>query len=182
MMVQRNKLAKLIQVCILTGLLLFVGCDTMVSPKYYQAEIEDVVKYNIATLDDMASNYPKNNYWWSQSSWENYMRDAESFGSIIEEMFVQTEEENGCYVALKQVSQDETNMWCEWAKTILERYESIDIVISDYQKVETSSDIKYWNFQELRSGLDGSFSLEPSGKWSVEFSDSSLEEYLESQI
>lgn len=178
-------------------LLLFTGCNVLVSPKVYQEEIEDVVKFNIAVLQMMSDTYSKNENEAEVSSWiwggeltsyafehwwEKYCDSIDAFETSINELWNQTENESGYHLVLSQVAQDPTNKWNKMAKKTLERYEEISVVISEYQKIETASDIKLWKFQELNTGLIGTFSVDTDNKWYCELTESSMEKFLRKSI
>ncbi len=42
------------------SLMLFTGCNVLISPKVYQEEIEDFVKFKIAVLQMMSDTYSEN--------------------------------------------------------------------------------------------------------------------------
>ena len=105
-----------------------------------------------------------------------------AFETSINELWNQTENESGYHLVLSQVAQDPTNKWNKMAKKTLERYEEISVVISEYQKVETASDIKLWKFQELNTGLIGTFSVDTDNKWYCELTESSMKKFLRKSI
>lgn len=188
---------KKIGILLALSLMLFTGCNVLVSPKVYQEEIEDVVKFNIAVLQMMSDTYSENEkeaetsswFWGGELTsyafdywWENYCDKIDSFETSINELWNQTEDEAGYHTVLVQVSQDTTNKWNKMAKKTLERYEVISVIISEYQKVETASDIKLWKFQELNTGLIGTFFADSDNNWYCELTESSMERFLRKSI
>jgi hypothetical protein len=114
--------------------------------------------------------------------WENYCDSIDAFEASIDEIWNQTENETGYHTVLSQIAQDPTNRWNKMAKMTLERYENIGVVISEYQEVETSSDIKLWEFQELNTGLIGTISVDTDNKWYYELTESSIERFFRKSI
>lgn len=179
------------------SLMLFTGCNVLISPKVYQEEIEDFVKFKIAVLQMMSDTYSENEKDAEISSqflggeltsyayelwWENYCDSIDAFEASIDEIWNQTENETGYHTVLSQIAQDPTNRWNKMAKMTLERYENIGVVISEYQEVETSSDIKLWEFQELNTGLIGTISVDTDNKWYYELTESSIERFFRKSI
>lgn len=180
------------------SLLMFASCGTLLdSPNTYQEEIEDIVKYNIAVTMVMSDTYTKyeneaESASWllgeefasyaHKKSWEEYSDSLDNFEESINELWYQIEEGAGYHTVLIQVSQDQTNNWNNLAKKVLEKYHGIDVIISEYQKVETSSDTKIWNFTELNTGLVGTFSIDSEGKWNCDITDTSLEKFFNNLI
>ncbi|MBO4741733.1 MAG: hypothetical protein J5605_08880 [Bacteroidales bacterium] len=63
-----------------------------------------------------------------------------------------------------------------------EKYNAIDVIISDYKKVETSSDTKIWKFTELNTGLVCKFWIESDNKWYCDITESSMEKFFNNLI
>lgn len=180
------------------SLLMFASCGTLlVSPNTYQEEIEDVVKYNIAVAMVMSDTYSKYENdaesaslflgreftaYASAKKWEEYCDSINNFDESIDELWNQTKDGAKYHTVLNQVSQDQTNYWNKMAKNVLEKYNAIGVVISEYQKVETSTDTKIWKFTELNTGLEGMFSVDSDSKWRCEITESSMEEFLTNLI
>jgi hypothetical protein len=180
------------------SLLLFASCgNLLVSPNTYQEEIEDVVKYNIAVAMVMSDKYSElenaaesASLFWGEEftsfahkkSWEKYCDSIDNFEDSINELWNQTEEGAGYQTALNQVSQDQTNIWGKLAKKTLGKYNDINVVISEYQRVETSTDAKIWKFTELNTGLIGTFSVDNDGKWNCDITETSIEEFFNNLI
>ncbi len=174
------------------GILIINGCTSiLISPELYQEEIEDSVKFNIATCmvlgdrhsliekkaenasflfgDFFSSSYEKD--------WNKFCDTIDAFERYMLRLVDQSEYTNGNYMILKQISKDSSNPWCRIADMVLEKYNDIDVVISDYYEIETSSDVRIWQFTELNTGLEGTFVFE-NDTYSCGLTDSSMEELL----
>lgn len=175
-------------------LLMFISCDSLlVSPKAYQEEIEDVVRYNIAlalVISDTYLKYEKqeesSSWFWEgdyptyvyEVKWEKFCDSIDNFEEYLNNLWNQTEEERGYQIVLKQVSEAPTNKWRDLASRILKKYNTVGVVISDYRRIETSTDIKLWKFTELNTGLVGTFKIDSKNKWYCDITDSSWEKYF----
>ncbi|MBP5536688.1 MAG: hypothetical protein J6X62_07855 [Bacteroidales bacterium] len=180
------------------SLLMFASCgNLLVSPNAYQEEIEDVVKYNIAVAMVMSDTYSKYeeesesaSWFWGgeltsyayEKSWEKYCDSIDIFEEYTNELWNQIEDGAGYYTVLNQVSQNQTNSWNNLAGKVFEKYNAIDVIISEYQKVETSTDAKIWKFTELNTGLVGVFSVDSDSKWHCDITESSLEKFFNNLI
>lgn len=184
---------KKIVIIIAINLLLFTRCDVLVSPEVYQEEIEDLVKFNIAVLQLYSDTYLEIEKNTEVSSlffgdeltsyafdylWDEKCDSIDAFETAIDELWYQTDNERGYRTVLSQVAQDSTHKWNKMAKLTLEKYDDIYVVISEYQKVSTTSSIKLWEFQELNTGLVGTFSINSENKWHCELTESSIERFL----
>ena len=180
------------------SLLVFTSCGSiLVSPNAYQEEIEDVVKYNIAVAMVMSDRYSElenaaeSASWFLggeltsyayEKSWEKYCDSIDNFEESINELWGQIEEGAGYKIVLSQVSQEQTNNWNSLAGKVLKKYNAIDVIISEYQKIETSTDAKIWKFTELNTGLVGMFSVGSDNKWHCDITESSLEKFFNNLI
>ena len=118
----------------------------------------------------------------AEKRWEKYCDSIDNFEDSINELFIQTEEYAGYKIVLNQVSKDQTNNWNSLAEKVLEKYNAIDVIISDYKKVETSSDTKIWKFTELNTGLVCKFWIESDNKWCCDITESSMKKFLNNLI
>ena len=167
------------------SILIFSSCSSFfITPKIYQEEIEDSVKFNIATcmvLADVYSDYERNSEllpglsFLFEKDWIKFCDSVDSFEEYVFQLMIQTEYENACYIILNQTSEDYSNKWCRIATMLLEKYNNIDIIISDYYEIETSTDARIWQFTELNTGLEGRFIYEDYS-WTCGLTESSMEE------
>lgn len=186
---KRNQIIRIILPVL--SLMMITGC--VPSPAVYQEEIEDVVRFHIATAVTMADTYAryekkvKSASWLlgdeltlyaQEKAWEEYCDSIGQFEESINELWLQAGDGEGYRIALTQLANNQDIWTSTVASNILENYNAIGVLLSDYQKIETSSASKIWKFTELNTGLEGTFSVDDDYKWHCEISDTSFEKYL----
>lgn len=180
---------KTINFLLVLNLLTVFGCNTSVSPKLYQVETEDYVKYRVAyimtcnTLHSQAIEDTTEIEKWIED--ENIPLDAfndkveryyDSIGDIVLErmdkfddyVFQQyslTNEREGFHFVLQQTSHYHNKKLSELAQKILRNYEAITVDIS-YKENESHDGTTSWKFEELKTGSTGVVSISSDNEWS----------------
>ena len=161
------------------GSLMLNSCNLTKSPKKYQEEIEDFVKY-YTVVTQYSKDY--NHSFAGQivnslGAWFGEPAIIE-FNKYINAKRWIREEKNGYEVVLNEISLDTTDKWTDLARKILSKYYDISIAISEYVEIPTSSDdIKFYEFTELNTGLVYEFTL-TNDEWTIKMTDSSWEDFM----
>lgn len=156
-----------------------------ISPKDYQTEIEDIVKYEISVYDVMIKQYSdvfEDNLFVALTAsdfgglysyaWDEYCKRIDKFDEAMSDLWLAEECEEGYKAVLQKVSNTPNHKFQDLAKKVYEKYDRTSVIISEYQQLATSSDTKVWRFQELNTGVFFRFTYGES--WSCEPEESSI--------
>lgn len=175
------------------------------SPEDYQEEIEDLVRFNVALINTMANTYGnyiedskgldwqinssfwsiwsgKNDYQYFDACWDQYCDSIFDFNNYIDSIWFDTESSCAYLEVLQEISKNVGDKWNTIATHVLEEYMETSVLISDYKRIETSSDAKMWYFRDYNSGLEGSFLFESDDIWRCEILESSFSKILSYKI
>ena len=161
--------------------LLLLACNTTtISPKSFQKQTEDFVRFKIALINVMIQDYNDLNKhglledYLSELTttltgeslfdikWNEYLDSLTSFQNEIEALrngdemnaFVLAYPEGDLYrYVLHTMSSTKTNKYHDYAEKVLKEYDKTLVLLSDYSEVETSSNYKIWNFKEINTEL-----------------------------
>lgn len=171
---------------------LFTSCNIN-HPKLYQTEIEDYVKFEVAICKVVLNQYEntfKNNLYLaglgdytSSYLWDAYIENIGNFEEAMQELWLNEDDEEGYRVILERVASTPNHKYQSIAKQVYDEYEEASIVISEFTRIPTSSNIEMWKFKELLTGLDFLFTIDgDTQELSCEVEETSLSNYLENQI
>ena len=161
----------------LTGLMLlvvatvFTSCDLSsfrdavngrsISPKDYQTEIEDFVKYDISVDNVMEKLYTNEFSIYSIFySWDEYCEMIDEFDEKLNGLLSDEESENGYMAVLQALSNTPNHRFQHLAEEVLKEYNNTLVILSEFKQLSTSSDKKVWKFKELSSGINYLFYLD----------------------
>ena len=159
------------------------------NPEYYQTEIEDVVKYTVAltytVIEKHDDYYDDMKYYedYYDIMWDNYINRIDDFIDVIGELWLEEDAKNGYEVVLSRMAKNYDNNYCDIAKDVLTEYRSLNIVLSDYQRISTSSQAKLWQFKELKTGIRFTFCFYLENNiWECEPDEESYSRYIEKNL
>ena len=169
-----------------------VSCDFSInrpsSPKDYQTEIEDYVKFEIAVGNVMIKQYNgvfNGNAFVSLTSndfgelysyaWDEYCERIDEFEEAMGELWCNEECPEG-YLSVLQKVTSTSGTYQYLAEKVLGEYKNMSVILSEYSQLATSSDTKVWRFQELNTGIYFRFYL--NDIWSCEPEESSIIRYF----
>ncbi len=176
---------------ILTISIFFTSCNTT-SPKDHQTEIEDATKFSVALCNVIVEEFNEtfaNNLWvyltsdvldsYYSTLWAARLVTFANFGASIENLY-SNEENNETYKdLLKRIANDKTYKYQEIAKKVYDEYERTSVVISKYTRIETTSNIRIWTYQELNTGLGFKITYNrDDNSWSYELDEESFFSFL----
>lgn len=136
-----------------------ISCEGIINvPEQYEEEIQDAVKFYIAEatyIIDLAQNplFAMASLFVSE--------DMEEMVDKMESEFIDLYENNDMSYrqALEFVAQQNESDFQDDAQHILEYYNSLNVVLSDYKSYSTKVDHKSWTFKELHSGIEFVFEV-----------------------
>ena len=141
----------------------FCSCAGLLqSPELYEDEIEDAVKFYIATADYTVETYGGllefDMYLGYSNTADLFLESLDEMGDAVDDLY--TSYDISYEEALKRMAGNPNNKFAKEAKSILENYRSTSISLSDYEASSTRSDYKSWTFKELHSGITFLFEIE----------------------
>lgn len=149
-------------------------------PEYYQSQIEDVVKYRIALANAIIKKHNEYNY---SAIFDKYMNLMGDFRDVVREWYLAEDAKNGYEVVLSKMARDYNNTYYNIAKDVLVEYKRLNIILSDYQRISTSTQTKLWQFRELKTGIGFTFCyyLENNG-WQCTLDKESYSRYIDTNL
>ena len=188
-----------IMIALLGSMTLLTACDRIIPTKYlvklsspenYQEEIEDVVKYNIASANYICNNSSLINEYWI------YTLDA--FDDTVNAVYINDESSIAYRNSLEKLAAKELSSPTEdagiFGKTsfellvgpstakiaaaVLKEYDKLNIILSQYTEISTSSNARAWSFYELNTKVQFLFTIDEDGNWYCEADDDSLQRYV----
>ena len=145
-------------------------------PWNYQAAIEDVVTYNIAICNYMINNYNV----LTASYWNIFVDKIDNFDNYMLERWLEETDDTGYLNLLTDISDMPAHKYCNLANQVLQEYNNISVILSDYRQIKTSSKTKVWEFKEINTGIKFRFTLDEV--WTCEMDDDSGSRYLRKNI
>lgn len=190
-MKHNNIFRSIIAFLLIGSITLFSSC-TGKSPKSFQGEIEDCVRYTIAVCNVSFGGGEMNKFRSAsikqftdtvEESWENEESET-AYRDILERMSEgvsdnSTSQSDGSNFLSAVMGAAFDNLLPsseKLAASVLKEYDRLDIILSEYNKVATSSDTELWEFRELNSGIVFHFRLTDEG-WDCEPEETSLSKY-----
>ena len=190
------KSKKVLVLLMLVASLFVVSCDLGIrraeSPKDYQTEIEDCVKFEISVCNVMIKQYAglfEDNMFVAMTAndfgglysyaWDEYCKRIDEFEKTMDELWYAEEIQEGYSSVLQKVA-GVSGEFQYLAEKVLEEYNTTSVIISEYTQLATSSDIIVWRFQELNTGIFFRFYLDDS--WTCESEEASITRYLKKYI
>ena len=151
---------KKIHITVLTVLTALISsCAELVfSPMSYEEKIQDAVKFYIAEANYIA-DLAQNPLLAMASLFVS--KDMQEEIDKMESEFIDLYENNDMSYqqVLEFVARQNESEFQEDARHILEHYNSLNIVLSDYKSFSTGVNHKSWTFTELHSGIEFVFEM-----------------------
>lgn len=141
------------------------------NPKNHQNEIEDFVRFKISEV-----NYIINNLF-DYYSYDKIEGFEEHVDNMTQDLMISYEK------VLMKIANDPNDNYNGIANKVLNEYRNARTILSDYEKIPTSSQTKLWKFTEIGTGILFYFSVDDKeGVWSCYLDDDSAERYLEKNL
>ncbi len=158
------------------------SCLNLLSPKDYEEDIQDAVKYHIAMADyiiELAQN-PFLGEFLGVFASGAIEEQIDKMETAINDLY--TKEDWTYEQVLTHIAKDNHSDYQDDAKKILKHYKGVNISLSDYVKSSTREDYKSWKFKELHSGVEFLFELKDVDSentiWVCSPIEKSYEEYV----
>lgn len=182
--------------CIWVAAMFLYACG---SPQMYEDEINDAVRFHIAEADYLAEeiNEILETHMFlgalidsplllfgGTALYANQFEDAiEKLENEILSLYIDSD--LTYKQVLEKMSEDEYSDYQDDAKAILKHYNSLNISLSDYEKISNRYDYECWKFKELHTDIEFIFEIrmeDESYTWSCSPLDNSMEEYMRQSV
>lgn len=164
--------------------LLSSSCSSLQSPELYEEEIRDCVKYYLATAAYIVDLHSNPFYSEVPLLLLAADDDLDKMGDLVLDTYNNSDMDYRA--ALVDIANDEQSDYQDEAQTILEHYDALQIDLSDYTSLRSSTAEVSWSFSELHSGVEFIFKIEnpddAQPTWSCYPVEKSLESYVEHLI
>jgi hypothetical protein len=173
--------------------LALTSCQFFATPKAYEAEIKDYVKFELAMLDYAKAEFTEGTQAAQAVSWlfGDKLADLAVMGLVeeinqMEYYFVEkrTDADNFEQVLQAEIASGEQSDYAEEAEKLLKYYNQQIVALSEFERqTEWSDMVEVWTFSEVRSDLDFVFTYDcDSEKFLIEVEEDSVEERLRDMI
>lgn len=163
-------------------MMLFQACDVALSPKDYESEIEDAAKFYIAEANLLVNLADEG----KELAIDLLGKD----GGVEDKILELCEKPDYSFRrAVSEVSQWKGTFgkttFANIAKRWLKLYDETEIILTEYELIKSTSQKKIWQFKELNSDIDFTFTFEienDNRKYTIAPLENSFVKYLDSKI
>lgn len=161
------------------------------TPELYKAEIEDIVRYNIALLRYyIHRGYYYGSFDFSDSD-DTWAEEIGRITNIVESNWKNDSSDDKSYRCILDKCAGKSGYMQRHAKALLDLYDDADISLSDFKQITESETCRVWAFSEKNTGLRFKYTVRRHADagaynilykneyiWEVEPDEESVIEYL----